>query len=358
MGKVHGFKNPNQTLENLGITNTTNEYWNLTHEELIEETILRQQGQLNDTGALAVDTGEFTGRSPKDKFLVKDAYTENTVDWGNVNIPVSPEVFEKLYAKVTAYFNGKDIFVRDCYACAKDEYRTNVRVITEFPWANMFAGNMFLRPAKEELQTMQPDWVVIQAPGLKANGTEDGIRQHNFSIINFTKKIAIIGGSAYTGEIKKGIFSVLNFVLPHEHKVLAMHCSANVGKEGDVALFFGLSGTGKTTLSADPNRPLIGDDEHGWDNNSVFNFEGGCYAKCIDLSAEREPDIYGAIKHGAILENIGFVPGTRTVDYTAMPRTENTRVSYPLHFIGNALPKSVAGAISPKPTVVIVTMAQ
>lgn len=343
MGKVHGFKNPDAKLETLGIVNTANEYWNLTPEELIEETITRYQGKLNDTGALAVDTGEFTGRSPKDKFLVKDAYTEQAIDWGGFNTPIEPEVFDKLYDKVVNYFNGKDVFVRDCYACAKDEYRTNVRVVTEFPWANMFAGNMFLRPTRDELQTIQPHWVVLQAPGLKAKGAEDGIRQHNFSIINFTKKIAIIGGSAYTGEIKKGIFTVLNMVLPHEHKVLAMHCSANVGKDGDVALFFGLSGTGKTTLSADPNRPLIGDDEHGWDNNSVFNFEGGCYAKCIDLSAEREPDIFGAIKHGAILENIGFLPGTRTVDYTAMPRTENTRVSYPLHFIKNALPKSVAG---------------
>jgi len=218
-----------------------------------------------------------------------------------------------------------------------------VRVVTEFPWANMFAGNMFLRPEQSELNTIQPDWLILQAPGLHADGEADGVRQHNFSIINFSKKIALIGGSAYTGEIKKGIFTVLNMVLPHEHKVLAMHCSANVGKDGDVALFFGLSGTGKTTLSADPNRPLIGDDEHGWTNDAVFNFEGGCYAKCIDLTAEKEPDIFAAIKHGAILENIAFIDGTREVDYKAMPRTENTRVSYPLHHIQNALPKSVAG---------------
>jgi phosphoenolpyruvate carboxykinase (ATP) len=343
MGKVHGFKNPDAKLEHLGIINAANEYWNLTPEELIEQTILRFQGKLNDTGALAVDTGEFTGRSPKDKFLVKDSYTEHTVDWGGFNTPISPEVFDQLYEKIVNYFNGKDVFVRDCYACAKDAYRINVRVITEYPWANMFASNMFLRPSREELSSIQPHWVVIQAPGLKAKGTEDGIRQHNFSILNFSKKIAIIGGSAYTGEIKKGIFTVLNMILPHEHNVLAMHCSANVGKGGDVALFFGLSGTGKTTLSADPNRLLIGDDEHGWDDDSVFNFEGGCYAKCIDLSAEKEPDIFAAIKHGAILENIGFIPGTRTVDYSAMPRTENTRVSYPLYFIKNSLPKSVAG---------------
>ncbi|MCS6820016.1 MAG: phosphoenolpyruvate carboxykinase (ATP) [Chitinophagales bacterium] len=343
MGKIVGVKNPKASLENLGFYNLNCEYWNLTPEELIEETIIRYQGKLNDTGALAVDTGEFTGRSPKDKFLVKDAYTENAVDWGGFNTPISEEVFHKLYDKIINYFNGKDVFVRDCYACAKEEYRINVRVINEYPWANMFASNMFLRPSKEELLNIEPDWIVIQAPGLKAKGAEDGIRQHNFSIINFSARIAIIGGSAYTGEIKKGIFTVLNMILPHEHNVLSMHCSANVGKEGDVALFFGLSGTGKTTLSADPNRALIGDDEHGWDKDSIFNFEGGCYAKCIDLSPEKEPDIYAAIRHGAILENVGFFPGTRTVDYSAMPRTENTRVSYPLHFINNALPKSVAG---------------
>ena len=343
MGKVLGFKNPTATLESLGIKNTNTEYWNLTPEELIEETIKRGQGVLNSTGALAVDTGEFTGRSPKDKFIVKDDYTADVIDWGGFNTPLEPAVFDKLYAKTVAYFEGKDVFVRDSYACAHDQYRTNVRVVTEFPWANMFAGNMFLRPEQSELASITPDWLVLQAPGLHADGAADGVRQHNFSIINFTKKIALIGGSAYTGEIKKGIFTVLNMVLPHEHKVLAMHCSANVGKEGDVALFFGLSGTGKTTLSADPNRPLIGDDEHGWTNDAVFNFEGGCYAKCIDLTAEKEPDIFAAIKHGAILENIGFVEGTREVDYKAMPRTENTRVSYPLNHIQNALPKSVAG---------------
>lgn len=343
MGKVHGFKNAKATLESIGIVNSKNEYWNLTPAELVEETIMRNQGVLNDTGALAVNTGEFTGRSPKDKFFVKDDYTKDVIDWGDINIPIEPAVFDNLYKKLTAYFADKDVFVRDNYACAKDEYRTNVRIVTELPWANMFVDNMFLRPSKEELATIEPDWLILHAPNFKANGAEDGIRQHNFSIINLTKKVVLIGGSAYTGEIKKGIFSILNLVLPHERNVLAMHCSANVGEKGDVALFFGLSGTGKTTLSTDPHRALIGDDEHGWDEQSVFNFEGGCYAKCIDLSAEKEPDIYAAIKHGAILENIGFYEGTRTVDYAAKPYTENTRVSYPLHHIQNALPKSVAG---------------
>lgn len=342
--KIVGYKSGVDTLSQLGIKDTATQYWNLTSAELVEETIKRGQGLLNDTGALAVDTGEFTGRSPNDKFIVKDAITADAVDWSSkFNLAVEPSVFDNLYAKVTGYFAGKDVFVRDCSACADDTYKLNVRVITEYPWANMFASNMFLRPTIKELETITPDWTVIQAPGFKAEGVADGVRQHNFAIINFTKKIAIIGGSAYTGEIKKGIFTVLNFVLPHEKKVLSMHCSANVGKDGDTTLFFGLSGTGKTTLSADPNRPLIGDDEHGWTKNSVFNFEGGCYAKCIDLSAEKEPDIYKAIKHGAILENIGFYSNSRTVDFAFKDRTENTRVSYPIHFIDNALAKSVGG---------------
>lgn len=344
--EIVGPKNPKANLETLGIKNTRKQYWNLTAEELVEESIKRGQAVLNDTGALAVDTGEFTGRAPKDKFIVKDDNTKDSVDWGGFNNPVSPEVFDNLYNQLVEYLGGKDVFVRDCYACAEDAYRLNVRVITEYPWANMFAYNMFLRPTAQELETIQPEWLVIQAPGFKCKGELDGVRQHNFAVLNFTKKIAIIGGTAYTGEIKKGIFTVLNYVLPHEKNVLSMHCSANVGKDGDVALFFGLSGTGKTTLSADPNRPLIGDDEHGWTPNSVFNFEGGCYAKTIDLSAEKEPDIYRAIRHGAILENIGFYPGTRTVDYKFKGKTENTRVSYPIHFIDNALPKSVGG--SPK----------
>ncbi len=341
---VVGPKNPSASLESLGIKNTQTQFWNLTAGQLIEETVKRKQGVITDTGALAVDTGEFTGRVPKDKFIVKDDNTKDSVDWGGFNNPVSPEVFEKLYNKITGYFEGKDVFVRDCYACADEKFRLNVRVITEYPWANLFAYNMFLRPETDELNSIEPDWLVIQAPGLKCDGTKDGVRQHNFSVINFTKRIAIIGGTAYTGEIKKGIFTVLNYVLPHEKNVLSMHCSANAGKSGDVALFFGLSGTGKTTLSADPNRPLIGDDEHGWHGNSVFNFEGGCYAKTIDLSAEKEPDIYRAIRKGAILENVGFYPGTNTVNFSDKTKTENTRVSYPIHFIDNALKKSVGGA--------------
>ena len=341
---IIGQKNPNSNLDSIGIKNTKTQYWNITPEELIEETIKRGQGVLNDTGALAVDTGEFTGRSPKDKFIVCDSITKDSVDWDSVfNQPIEPSVFDSLYAKVTAHFADKDVFVRDCIACANDAYKLNVRVVSENPWASMFAGNMFLRPTHDEIGKFSHEWLVIQAPSFMAEGAVDGIRQHNFTILDFTRKVVIIGGSAYTGEIKKGIFGVLNFVLPHDHKVLSMHCSANVGKDGDTALFFGLSGTGKTTLSADPNRPLIGDDEHGWDDHSVFNFEGGCYAKCIDLSAEKEPDIYKAIRHGAILENIEFLPDTRTVDYASKKKTENTRVSYPIHFIDNALKVSKGG---------------
>lgn len=340
---VVGPKSPLANLEDIGIKNTATQYWNLTADELIEETLKRKQGVLSDTGALAVDTGAFTGRSPKDKFIVKDDNTRDSVDWGGFNNPISPEIFDSLYNKATSYFADKDVFVRDCYACADDAFRLNVRVVTEHPWSNLFAYNMFLRPELSELNAITPDWLVLQAPGFICDAAAEGIRQSNFSILNFTRKIALIGGTGYTGEIKKGIFSVLNYVLPHEKKVLSMHCSANVGKQGDTALFFGLSGTGKTTLSADPNRPLIGDDEHGWTTNSVFNFEGGCYAKTIDLSPEKEPDIYRAIRKGAILENVGFYPGTNKVDFSDKSKTENTRVSYPINFIDNALKKSVGG---------------
>lgn len=341
--KIVGTKSENANLQQLGIQAST-EYWNLTPDELISETLQRNMGVLNDTGALVIDTGEFTGRSPKDKFTVRDNNTENNVDWTNtnVNIPFSSDNFEKLYKKVTAYFASKEIFVRDVYACADERFRMNVRVITEYPWSNMFADNMFLRPTSDELKSITPQWHVICAPGFKAT-SEDGTRQHNFAAIDFTKKKIIIGGTGYTGEIKKGIFTVLNYTLPVYDNVLPMHCSANVGQKGDTAIFFGLSGTGKTTLSADPNRQLIGDDEHGWTDKGVFNFEGGCYAKCVNLSAENEPDIYNAIKKGAILENVKFFDGTNKVDFTNISRTENTRVSYPIHFINNIRVPSTGG---------------
>lgn len=332
-----GVFNKQFPLEAYGITDYKSAYWNCSPEELVEMTISRGQGELADSGALSVNTGEFRGRSPKDKYIVRDAYTENVIDWGGFNNPVAPEVFDGLYQKVVAYFKGKEIWARDCSACASESYRMNIRVITETPWANLFAYNMFLKPESNEVVSMIPDWTVIQAPGFLADPKVDGVGNHNFAILNFTKRIALIGGTAYTGEIKKGIFTVLNCVLPHEHGVLPMHCSANVGKGGDTAIFFGLSGTGKTTLSTDSERPLIGDDEHGWADGSVFNFEGGCYAKCIDLSAEKEPEIYQAIRKGSILENIEFYPGTKSVDFASKKFTENTRVSYPIQYIDNAL---------------------
>lgn len=337
-----GKKNPAANLSDLGL-NVAVAHWNLSPEELVQKTIELGQGELNDTGALCVSTGKFTGRSPKDKFTVKDSITEDSVDWGDVNIPIAPEVFDALYNKVCAYLNGKEVWVRDAYACADPAYRLNIRVINETPWANLFCNDLFLRPEAKEIETQNPDWLILQAPGFQADPAVDGTRQANFTIVNFTRKVILIGGSAYTGEMKKGIFGVLNFVLPHEHKVLSMHCSANEGKDGDVALFFGLSGTGKTTLSADPNRALIGDDEHGWAKGSVFNFEGGCYAKCIDLSEEKEPQIFRAIKPNALLENIKFVEGTKTVDYHDSSITENTRAAYPIYHIENAKEPSYGG---------------
>lgn len=336
-----GVKNPSADLTKLGFQHTTAN-WNSTRDELIQRTIDLNLGVLNNTGALCINTGEFTGRSPKDKFTVKDALTENAVDWNNINQAYSTEAFDALQTKVVAHLDAKsEIFVRDVSACADANYKVNVRVITETPWASLFADNMFIRPSDEEKQSIEPDWTILCAPSFMADAKADATRQHNFSIINFTKKVILIGGSGYTGEIKKGIFTVLNFELPHLKNVLSMHCSANIGNDGDTALFFGLSGTGKTTLSADPNRKLIGDDEHGWSNEGVFNFEGGCYAKCVDLTEEKEPDIFRAIKHGAILENIGFYEGTNEVNFEDVKITENTRVSYPLFHINNIAVPSV-----------------
>lgn len=329
--------------ESIGLENLGNIFWNLSPAELVEDTVLLGQGVLTDTGALAVETGEFTGRSPQDRFVVCDDKTENTVWWGDINKKFDSDKFDALYNRMKAYLTGKDMYVRDAYACADDKYRLNIRVATEYPWSNMFVSNMFLRPTDEEIQNFNPEWHIVCAPGFLADPEIDGTRQHNFAIINFTKKMIIIGGTGYTGEIKKGIFSVLNYILPHEHDVLSMHCSSNVGENGDTAVFFGLSGTGKTTLSSDPNRRLIGDDEHGWCENTVFNFEGGCYAKTIDLSEENEPQIYNAIKFGAILENIGFKPDTSTPDYKDASITQNTRVSYPIHHIDNIMQPSIGG---------------
>ena len=333
---------PIDKLLQLGLSDATNIHYQLSPAELIEQAVDMGQGELNDTGALVIQTGEFTGRSPQDKFIVKDSITENSVHWNNFNLPIEEKYFHQLKKKLLDYLGIKDeVWVRDAYACADPNYRLNIRVINENPWSNLFAYNMFLRPTEEELEEFEPDWHVIQAPGFKADASIDGTRQHNFAIVSFTHKTILIGGTGYTGEMKKGIFTILNYILPHDNDVLSMHCSANMGDAGDTAIFFGLSGTGKTTLSADPNRKLIGDDEHGWTKDSVFNFEGGCYAKVIDLSSEKEPEIFNAIKPGALVENTTTIAGTNKIDFSSKKITENTRVSYPLDFISNALEPSI-----------------
>ncbi|RZN84193.1 MAG: phosphoenolpyruvate carboxykinase (ATP) [Winogradskyella sp.] len=322
------------SLEKYGIKNAKVNY-QLSPDQLQSRTIEKGQGLETANRTLAVNTGEFTGRSPQDRYIVKDDITKDRVWWGDINIPFDSDKFQKLYDKVVDYLSENEVYVRDSYACADEDYKLNIRVINEYPWSNMFAYNMFLRPTEDELRDFTPEWTVVNAPGFMADAEIDGTRQHNFAILDFTRKIALIGGTGYTGEIKKGIFSALNFILPVFKDTLPMHCSANVGKEGDTAIFFGLSGTGKTTLSTDANRSLIGDDEHGWTSeNSVFNFEGGCYAKVINLSAEQEPEIFGAIKKGAILENV-ILNDENVVDFADTSITQNTRVSYPIYHIEN-----------------------
>jgi len=336
-----GLKSSRPGLEKYGIESASEVHWNLTASELTEEAIKNGEGTITDTGALMCDTGKFTGRAPKDKFVVKDNKTRDSVWWGNINFPIDPKNFDKIYEKLIAHLDGKKLYVRDAYAGADSRYRLNLRVVNTLAWHNLFCYNMFLRPALEELKGFDPTFTIINAPDFHADPESDGTRQGNFAIVNFTRKMIIIGGTAYAGEMKKGIFSVLNYILPEEHNVLPMHCSANVGEDGDTAIFFGLSGTGKTTLSADPSRGLIGDDEHGWTDNGIFNFEGGCYAKAIDLTRENEPQIFDAIKFGAIIENTRYIPGTRTVDYCNTIVTENTRTAYPIHHIDNAVVPSI-----------------
>ncbi len=330
----------NIDLSSIGLERVGKINYQLSPKELTDITVENGLGRLTDNGTLAINTGKFTGRSPKDRFIVKDSKTADAVWWGDINMPFDKVNFDSIRKKMEDYLAGKEVYVRDAYACAHDDYRLNVRVVNELPWSNMFVYNMFLRPDASELEGFNADWTVINAPGFEAEPSLDGTRQPNFAIIDFTDQIVLIGGTGYTGEIKKGIFSVLNFVLPHDKNVLSMHCSSNVGKEGDTAIFFGLSGTGKTTLSSDPQRKLIGDDEHGWIGDTVFNFEGGCYAKTINLDHESEPQIYEAIRPGAILENIGYKEGTNTPDYTDASITQNTRVSYPIYHIDNIMEPS------------------
>ncbi|MBW5445299.1 phosphoenolpyruvate carboxykinase (ATP) [Cohnella sp. CFH 77786] len=314
---------------------------NLPVNELIRMALAREEGELASTGALQVYTGKYTGRSPKDKFIVKDAETEHLVDWGPANQPLSPASFDRLYDKAIRYMSDKELFIFDGYAGADEAYRIPIRVVNEYAWHNLFARQLFIRPVAGE-RPPSPAFTVIALPGLKADPAVDGTRSETFICISFTRKIVLIGGTEYAGEIKKSIFTVLNYLLPKQG-VFPMHCSANVGERGDVALFFGLSGTGKTTLSADPHRRLIGDDEHGWTDQGVFNFEGGCYAKCANLSEEKEPQIWGAIRFGTVLENVVLDGVTGSPDFHDLSRTENTRAAYPLDMIPGALNPGKAG---------------
>ena len=311
---------------------------NLSPASLTRYALARGEGRLSDQQVLVIDTGRFTGRSPKDRFIVKDQMTIGKIWWGEVNIPFRPVAFDLLYAKMIAYLENSELFLRDAWAGAEENTRVSLRVITEKAYQSLFAYNMFIRPGAEFPE--RPEWLILAIPSFMADPLTDGTRQENFSIINFSKKIILIGGTGYTGEIKKAVFTILNFLFP-QRGILPMHCSANVGEKNDTALFFGLSGTGKTTLSADPDRRLIGDDEHGWSANSIFNFEGGCYAKTVNLDADKEPQIFSAIKKGALLENVGFYPAADKVDFADIGKTENTRVSYPIDFIKNALIPSV-----------------
>ena len=330
-------------LDAVGLEGVGRAHWNLPPAKLILQTLLRGEGVLTDQGALAIETGTFTGRSPKDRFLVKDDATEGRVDWGDINQPMTSEAFETLLRDVQAHLDGKSVFVKDAAVGADERYRIPVRVVAEKAWSSLFVDNMFIRLSEQERWVAEPQWHVVCAPSFKADPLRHGCRQGNVSAIDFGRKIIVVAGSGYTGEIKKGMFSVMNYILPVEHNVLPMHCSSNMGENGDVAVFFGLSGTGKTTLSSDPKRALIGDDEHGWTKDGVFNMEGGCYAKTIDLSPEGEPEIHQAIRFGAMLENIGFQEDGITPDFTDDSITPNTRVSYPIHHIPGAVASGKGG---------------
>ena len=330
-------------LDRHGLTHLDRVFWNLPTPALYEEAVFRGEGHVVHGGAFIVDTQPHTARAAADKYVVKEDSTEDNIWWGEYNRPFSQERFTNLLARLQAFLQGEELFVQDAYAGADPDYRMPIRVITDRAWSSHFARNMFIQPTRiDEYKKHIPEFTVIQSPSFKVDPRIDGTRSETAIIIDFSQRLAIVSGSAYGGEIKKTIFTVLNFLLPLEG-VLAMHCSANVGSEGDVALFFGLSGTGKTTLSADPKRSLIGDDEHGWSENGVFNFEGGCYAKVIRLSSEHEPQIYDCTRRfGTILENVLYDPATRRVDLDDDMITENTRASYPLEFIPNVVPEKMA----------------
>ena len=331
-------------LDNLGLMNLRKVYWNLPTEALYEEIVFRGEAKISRLGPVVVNTGKHTARAANDKFVVREPSTESQIWWGQYNRPFSSEKFDELFGRLQGFLQGRDLFVQDCYGGADPQYRLPVRIITELAWHSLFARNMFIKPqTNEEYRRHVPEFTVIAIPSFKAFPQIDGTPSNTFIVINFSQKVCIIGNTGYGGEIKKSIFTVLNYLLPLDG-VMTMHCSANQGKDGDVALFFGLSGTGKTTLSADPNRDLIGDDEHGWSEEGVFNFEDGCYAKVIELSESAEPQIYACTRRfGTILENVVYDPVTRLIDLDDDAMTENTRASYPLDYIENAIPEKRGG---------------
>lgn len=315
----------------------------LSVAQLVEKSTARGESQLTADGAITAQTGKYTGRSPKDKYIVEEASSKDKIDWGSVNRPISSDTFDSLYNKVINHLKCNDeLFVFKGFAGADPASRLAIQVVNEFAWHNLFVHNLFIRPTKEELLTHEAQFTIVSAPTFKADPAVDGTNSETFIIVSMEKRIVLIGGTEYAGEMKKSIFSIMNYLLP-ENDILPMHCSANVGEDGDVALFFGLSGTGKTTLSADADRKLIGDDEHGWSDKGVFNIEGGCYAKCINLSQEKEPEIFGAIRFGSVLENVVVDPDTRIPDYNDGSLTENTRAAYPIQAIDNIVDPSVAG---------------
>jgi len=331
-------------ISDTGILNPGRIHYNLSVPQLYEAAIRDGEGDIAADGPLVVNTGTYTGRSPNDKFTVEEGAAKENVWWGKVNKPISEDVFNRLYDRATAYLQGRDLYVRDCYAGHDPAHRLPVRIINQRAWHNLFALNMFVREDnRDALKDFKPAFTVLHVPEMNASPEQDGTNSEAFVLVHFGRKVVLIGGTRYAGEVKKSIFTVLNYLLP-EKGVLPMHCSANIGAAGDSALFFGLSGTGKTTLSADPKRKLIGDDEHGWTENGIFNFEGGCYAKVIKLSKEAEPEIYETTRRfGTVLENVVFDPDTRKIDLDDGSRTENTRASYPIEFIPNYEPSGLGG---------------
>jgi phosphoenolpyruvate carboxykinase (ATP) len=331
-------------LDNHGLTNLRMAYWNLPTEALYEEITFRKEARITKLGPLVANTGKHTARSANDKFIVKEPTTDSNIWWGEYNRPFGRDKFSEIYSRLLGFLQGKDVFVQDCYAGADPNFKMPVRIVTELAWHSLFARNMFLLPTtNEEYRRHTPDFTVVCVPSFKAMPTIDGTPSNTFIVLNFEQRLCIIGNTAYAGEIKKSIFTILNYLLPLEG-VMPMHCSANIGKSKDSAVFFGLSGTGKTTLSADPKRGLIGDDEHGWSDDGVFNFEGGCYAKVIRLSPSAEPQIYATTRRfGTILENVPYDPVTRMIDLDDDSITENTRASYPLEYIENAVPEKMGG---------------